>query len=308
MEETAPAANAVFLRKVRPPIDIAALMVITIIIVFLLSKFSFGTASAVGCFAGFCLAAWNWLQMGRRRKALVHFIAAFGVYAFMLIASSLIVTSLERLFVQAEPTLVEAPGLPGLLLPSGNVTEWPNQWVPSVGAFLLNILISVLVIIYLFRATARDVRQYEAASDQVEFYNLLPFVGVAVLSSAFIAGSTTFVYQIPVAQFQNHVYCEILQSGVSLYEVSQALNKLGTNYRFDVEKGRFPPHVQGVSYYQDVMWEDIRFDVRYDLSLRLGFTLESKLASVERRQIDYPWSSSKVITCPWTVLNSLAAK
>ncbi len=309
MEETAPGVNVVFPRKVRPPIDIAATALMTMGVVFLISSFSIGTAITVGSFAGFCVAAWNWLRMGRRRKALAHLIAAFGVYILMIIVSALIGIFLVQLFVRSVPTQVETPAIGDLIPPtSGVVNVLQNSAVPAVGMVVFSLIAGALVVAYLYLATAHDVRQYEAAGDSVELYNFLPLLGIAAISAAFISGSTTFVAQIPIAQFQNHVYCEVLQPGMSLYEVSQTLNKLGTNYRFDVEKGRFPPHVQGVSYYQDVMWKDIRFDVRYDLSLRLGFTSESKLAAVERRQIDYPWSFSKVITCPWTIFNSLTAQ
>ena len=186
-----------------------------------------------------------------------------------------------------------------------------NGAVPAVGIVVFSLIAGALVVAYLYLATAHDVRQYEAAGDSVELYNFLPLLGIAAISAAFISSSTNFVAQIPVAQFQNHIYCEVLQPGMSLYEVSQALNKLGTNYRFDVEKGRFQPNVKGVSYSQDVMWKDIRFDVRYDLSLRLGFTSESKLASVERYWLDFdkdPDEGSDVVSCPWTVFNSLAAR
>ncbi|CAG0958504.1 hypothetical protein ANRL3_00713 [Anaerolineae bacterium] len=308
MEETAPDVNAIFPRKVRPAIDIAALTVITMIIVFLLSEFSFLTASAVGSFAGFSMAAWNWLRMGRRRKALAHCAAGFGVYILILVISVLIAFGLTRLFVRSVPTTTEWPEIPGVMSARSVVTDVvQNGLVPAAGRLLFVLVAGALAVVYLYKATARDVSHYQPASDKVEFQYLLPFVGVAVISAVFIFGSTVFLNQIPVAQFQNHVYCEVLQPGQSLYEVSQALNKLGTNDRLDVRKGTIP-YTKGVSYYQVVFWLDDYFETRYDLSLRLGFNSESKLASIERRLSDFSWSFSKVITCPWTIFNSLTAR
>ncbi len=311
MEEIAPAANAVFSRKVRPPIDIAATALMTMGVVFLISSFSIGTAITVGSFAGFCVAAWNWLRMGRRRKALAHLIAAFGVYILMLIVSALIGIFLAQLFVRSVPTQVATPAIGDLIPPtSGVVNVLQNGAVPAVGMVVFSLIAGALVVAYLYLATARDVRQYEAAGDSVELYNFLPLLGIAAISATFISGGTNFVAQIPVAQFQNHIYCEVLQPGMSLYEVSQALDKIGPNYRFDVPKGT-TPHAPGVSYYQAVIWKNIRFDVRYDLSLQIGFTTESKLASVERYWYDFgrnPDEGSDVVICPWTIFNSLAAK
>ena len=53
---------------------------LTMIVVLLISNFSFLTSVALGSFAGFCVAAWNWFRMGRRRKAIVHLTAGLAVY------------------------------------------------------------------------------------------------------------------------------------------------------------------------------------------------------------------------------------
>lgn len=312
MEETAPIVNVVFPRKVRPAIDIAALTVIAMIIVFLLSEFSFGTASAVGSFAGFCMAAWNWLRMGRRRKALAHFAAAFGVYAFIGFGSAFVAIALIRLFVRSVPTTVEQSAIPGLLPASTSVVNViQNGLVPAIGTLLFVIITGALAVGYLYKATAHDVRQYQPANDKVELRYLLPFVGVAVISAASIHGSSVILAQVPIAQFQNHVYCEVLQPGQSLYEVSQTLNKIGRNERLDVKKG-YVPSLAGVAYYQDVWWDDYGIELKYDLSLRLGFDSNSKLVWVGRYQDILGNKSGKgdlvATTCPWTVFNSLTAR
>jgi len=250
--------------------------------------------------------------MGRWRKALIHFVAAFGVYVLILVVSILIGIFLAQLFVRSVPTQVETPAIGDLIPPtSGVVNVLQNGAVPTVGIVVFSLIAGALVVAYLYLATARDVQQIAQASDIVELYNFLPLLGIAAISAAFISGSTTFVAQIPVAQFQNQVYCEVLQPGMSLYEVSQALNKLGTNIRFDIEKGS-TPQAKGVSYYQEVVWKDSYLRIRCDLSLRLGFTSESKLVSVERPWLDFTKRPSEegsdVISCPWTILNSLTAK
>lgn len=313
MEETSTAVNVVFPRKVRPPIDIAATTLLTMGVVFLISGFSVGTTSAVGCFAGFCVAAWNWLRMGRRRKALAHFAAAFGVYIFISIVSVLIAIGLALLFVRSVPTTVEQPAIPGLTTGGSTVVDQlQNRWVPPIGSFLFNTLVSVLVIVYLYRATARDVRQYAAANDTVELYNFFPPLAVAAISAAFIMLSTAFVNHIRIAQVQNHVYCELLQPGMTSTEVDIALNELGPHWQVWFEDVLYPSIFEKATHYRVVEWDNSRIERDYDLSLWLGYDADNRLVWSGRYWSDFdkrPYEEGyDTITCPWTLSNSLTAR
>jgi len=313
MEETTAAVNAVSPRKVRPPIDIAATTLMTMGVVFLISRFSVETASAVGCFAGFCVAAWNWLRMGRRRKALAHFVAAFGVYILILVVSALIVIGLALLFVRSVPTTVEQPAIPGITTGGSTVVDQlQNRWVPPIGSFLFNTLVSVLVVIYLYRATARDVRQYEAANDTVEFYNFLPLLVVAAISVVFITQSTTFVNHIRIAQVQNHVYCELLQPGMTFDEVDTALNEVGPHMQGWFEDTLYPSISEKATRYDVVFWDNSRIERDYDLSLWLGYDANNQLVWTGRHWSDFDKRPHEegydTITCPWTLSSSLTAR
>ncbi len=313
MEETAAAVNVVFPRKVRPPLDIAVTTLMTMGVVFLISQFSVETASAVGCFAGFCVAAWNWLRMGRRRKALAYFVAAFGVYIFISIVSVLIAIGLALLFVRSVPTTVEWPAIPGVSAGgSAVVDELQNQWVPRIGSVVFNILAGVLVVVYLYRATARDVRQYEAASDSVELRNFLPLVGVAAVSSAFIILSMVFLGHLRIAQVQQHVYCELLRSDMTFDEVETALNEFGPHRQVWFEDTPYPSISEKATRYNVVYWDNSRIDVNYDLSLWLGYDANNKLVWMGRYWYDFNKHPSEegydTITCPWTLSNNLTAR
>jgi hypothetical protein len=313
MEETTAVVNAVFPRKVRPPIDIAVTTLMAMGVVFLISQFSVETASAVGCFAGFCVAAWNWLRMGRRRKALAHFAAAFGVYILILVVSVLIAIGLALLFVRSVPTVVEQPAIQGLTTGGTTVVDQlQNQWVPRIGSFLFNTLVSVLVVVYLYRATARDVRQYEATNDTVEFYNFFPLLVVAAISVAFITLSTAFVNHIRIAQVQNHVYCELLQPGMTSTEVDTALNELGPHWQVWFEDALYPSIFEKATHYRVVEWDNARTERDYDLSLWLGYDANDQLVWTGRYWSDFDKRPHEegcdTITCPWTLSSSLTAR
>lgn len=313
MEETTAAVNTVFPRKVRPPIDIAVTTLMTMGVVFLISQFSVETASAVGCFAGFCVAAWNWLRMGRRRKALAHFVAAFGVYIFISLVSVLITIGLALLFVRSVPTIVEQPAIPGITTGSTTVVDQlQNRWVPPIGSFLFNILAGVLVVVYLYRATARDVRQYEAANDSVELRNFLPLVGVAVVSAAFIILSMVFVGHLHIAQVQHHVYCELLRPGMTFDAVETVLNEFGPHKQVWFEDTPYPSISEKATHYRVVEWDNSRIERDYDLWLWLGYDANNQLVWSGRHWYDFNKHPSEegydTITCPWTLSSSLTAR
>jgi hypothetical protein len=270
MEETAPVVNAVFPRKVRPPMDIAAATIMTMLVIFLISSFSFETAVAVGSFAGFCVAAWNWLRLGQRRKALAHFVAAFGIYILISVVSVLIAIGLTLLFVRSVPTPIEWSEIPGVMSAGSDVVDViHNRVVPSIGVLIFSLIAGALVVAYLYKATARDVRHYEAAGDVVELYNFLPLLGIAAVSAAFIMLGTAFLTRTRVASVQNHVYCELLQPGMTFDEVKTALNEFGLHKQVWFEDTPYPSISEKATYYNVVWWDSTYIDVNYDLSLWL---------------------------------------
>ena len=316
MEETVPVVNAVFPRKVRPPLDIAVTTLMTMGVVFLISSFSIGTAVTVGSFAGFCVAAWNWLRMGQRRKALAHFIAAFGIYVLILVVSVLIAIGLALLFVRSVPTPTEWSEIPGVM-PAGSavVDVVQNPAVPPIGVLLFNLIAGALVVAYLYKATARDVQQIEQASDIVELYNFLPLLGVAAIGAAFIMFSTALFNQAHIANVQNHVYCELLQPGMTPGEVTEALSEIAP-LRQAIFDDRADPAIEKmpdiVSSWVWINWEKSQPAAAYDLfGLFIGYDTNDRLVWLGRL-----WSDSKqtprdgfdTIACPWTLYNSLTAR
>jgi hypothetical protein len=286
---------------------------LTMIVVLLIGGFSFLTSVALGSFAGFCMAAWNWFRMGRRRKAIAHLLVGLAVYLLFNVGYVLFAILLSQMFPPSPPVETEF-NIPGVTPPGMRVLSTPqtSSMIPLL-LIAYCLVVGVLVLLYLYRATARDVPRTEPLEDGDELKRFLPLLAVAAISSAAIVLANIFVMQIRTAQLQNHVYCELLQPGMTRKEVNAALDEVGPHLQGWPEDLGYPALSKRATSYNVVLWDNSRFYRDYNLDLWLGYDAEGKLAWKGRERPNYISAAHleqgiDTITCPWTFSQSVTAR
>jgi hypothetical protein len=253
-------------------------------------RLTMSSALALGAFAGFIIAAINWFRMGRRWKGLFHLLISPAVYLSITVGIPLLLIAIASVN-NGE---------------SANLATELNLGIYSTLAIAFYFGATFLIIAYLYSMTKRDIAQMQAKGITVEyadFYaDFLPPMGIAALSVIIMWGITTVAGQAHVASIQNHVYCELLQPGMTEEEVSRALNEIGphSQARFD----DYFPMPEGVSYYRAIYWHDRDVERKYDLWLWVGYDKDGKLVWKGRSTLP----GITAIECPWTFSQSVTAR
>jgi hypothetical protein len=313
MQETIPAEPATSTRRAHSALNVLSATFITMIVVFVISGLSFFSSVSLGLFAGFCIAAWNWYRMGRRRKALAHALLGLGVYLGFLAGYALLAILLVQVFPPSLPVETEF-NIPGVTEPGTRMLSTPQtNWLIPLLLIAYCLIVGVLVLLYLYRATARDVPRTEPLEDGDELKRFLPLLAVAVISSATIVLANIFVMQIRTAQLQNHVYCELLQPGMTRKEVNAALDEVGPHLQGWPEDLGYPALSKQATSYNVVLWDNSRLYRDYNLDLWLGYDAEGKLVWKGREGPNYISAAHleqgiDTITCPWTFYQSVTAR
>jgi hypothetical protein len=299
-------------RRPHSAFDVLSATFITMIIVFVISSLSFLTAVAFGSFAGFCSAAWNWFRMGRRRKALFHVLLGLSVYLVFQIGYVLLAVLLVQIFPSSPPVETEL-NIPGITEPGTRMLSTPQtNWLIPLLLIAYCLIVGVLVLLYLYRATARDVPPAEPLEDGDELKRFLPLVAVAAISTVVVVVVNIVVLQIRTAQMQNHIYCEVLQLGMTNEEVTAALDKVGPQKQVWFQDTPYPSLFDKASYYRVVWWGNYRFDFNNNLSLWLGYDANDQLVWRGRFWLDtsneHYEEGYDTITCPWTFSQSVTAR
>jgi hypothetical protein len=312
MQDTITTEPATSIRRAHSALDVLSATFITMIVVFVISKLSLVDSVSLGSFAGFCIAAWNWFRMGRRRKALAHVLLGLGVYLGFLVSYALLAVLLVQMFPPSTPVETEF-NIPGIIEPGTRMLSTPQtNWLIPLLLIAYCLIVGVLVLLYLYRATARDVPPTEPLEDGDELKRFLPLLVVAAISAGILVLSGTAVMQIRKAQFQNHVYCELLHPGMTFDEVSTALNQADSHMQVWFQDEPYPSLSDKASYYRVVWWDNYRLDTDYDLSLWLGYDANDQLVWKGRDWVD--WSKKPIeegydtIECPWTFYQSVTAR
>jgi hypothetical protein len=314
MQETTPDELITSVRQGHSAFSVLVATFLTMIVVLLISNFSFLTSVALGSFAGFCVAAWNWFRMGRRRKALVHVQLGVVVYLLFQVGYVLIAVLLILAFPSARPEGFELyiPRFDPLGISMFSTST--NALLPILlTAYCLIVVVSVLF--YLYRATAHDVPNTEPLDNnfEIDLKRLLSLLAVAAISSVAITIASIFALQIRTAQLQNHVYCELLQPGMTRKEVNAALDKVGSHLQGWPEDLAYPALSKQATSYDVVLWDNSRLYRDYNLDLWLGYDVEGKLVWKGREGPSYISTAHleqgiDTIECPWTFSQSVTAR
>lgn len=202
--------------------------------------------------------------------------------------------------------------LPGVNSP-GSILFMPHvNFQIATGLIAYCIASGALVLLYLYRATARDVPPTEPLEDGDELKRFLLLLAVAAISVAAVVFPNIFVTQIRTAQLQNRVYCELLQPGMTTKEVDAALNQIGPHQRAWFEDVPYPALSAQATSYDWVVWTNDDDDLFHKLNLWLGFDADDRLVWKGR----YISGLGKVpfeeefaaIECPWTFSQSVTAR
>jgi hypothetical protein len=247
---------------------------------------SISSALALGAFAGFVVAAINWFRLGRRWKGLFHLLISPAVYLILPVGIPLVLTAIITLL-------------------SGGSAERAVEIGRNINSALILALYfgaAFLVIAYLYGMTKRDIAQMQAKGITVEYADFLPPMGIAALSVVIMWGISTVAGQAYIASVQNHVYCELLQPGMTEEEVSRAMNEIGPHIQARLD-GYFPLP-EGVTYYRNIRWRDSRHELTYFFSLWVGYDAAGKLVWKGREWLD----GADTIRCPWTFYQSVTAR
>ena len=118
---------------------------------------------------------------------------------------------------------------------------------------------------------------------------------------------------IRTAQLQNHVYCELLQPGMTRKEVNAALDKVGSHLQGWPEDLAYPALSKQATSYDVVLWDNSRLYRDYNLDLWLGYDVEGKLVWKGREGPNYTSAAHleqgiDTIECPWTFSQSVTAR
>jgi hypothetical protein len=310
MQETILAEPSPSAKQGQPPLNIVVATLLTMGVVLMLSNLSVATSVVIGSFAGFCVAAWNWFRMGRRRKALIHVLIGLVVYFLIQVGYILLALLLRQLFPPSPPVEYEIPEIypPGTRLLSA---PEPNALIPLILlAYCAGV--GVLVLLYLYQATARDVPKTEPLDDKSELKRLSTLLAVAAISSVTIFFAGVFALQVRTAQLQNHVYCELLQSGMTIPEVESALNEVGPHRQMWFQDTPYPSLSEKASYYRVVYWRNWRIELNYNLSLLLGYDTNDQLvwrgpSWYDTNNVPYQ-EGYDTIQSPWTFSQSVTPR
>jgi hypothetical protein len=299
-------------RQGQPPSNIVVATLLTMGVVFAISDLSFFTSVSLGSFAGFCIAAWNWFRMGRRRKALVHVLLGLGVYLLFQVGFVLLTVLLVQVFPPSQPVETEI-NIPGVTLPGARMLSSPqtSSMIPLL-LIAYCLIVGVLVLLYLYRATAHDVTPTEPLDDNSELKRFLPLLAVAGISAATVVATNILISQIHITQMQNHVYCELLHPGMTFEEAEGALNEIGPHRQVWFQDVPYPTLSEQASFYRAVYWDNYRLDRDYDLSLWLGYDENDQLVWRGRYWLNPNKKSLEesfdTIECPWTFSQSVTAR
>jgi hypothetical protein len=312
MQETTPTKPTTTAWQGHSAFSIMVATFLTMIVVLLISGFSFLTSVTLGSFTGFCMAAWNWFRLGKRRKAFAHLLLGLGVYILFPIGYGLLAGLLLRAFPTARPT--------GLERAIASFIQPDIGWISTStnALFFLLIVYSLIVVLavlfYLYRATVRDVPKDDPADDnyEIDLRRFLPLLGIAALSSVAITIASIFTTQIRTAQLQNHVYCELLRPDMTIPEVEQALNEIGPHRQMWFQDTPYPSLFEKASYYRVVDWDSYSLDAIHDLSLWLGYDANDRLVWIGRYLSGMGSAPIEerlaAIQCPWTFSQSVTAR
>lgn len=153
--------------------------------------------------------------------------------------------------------------------------------------------------------TKRDIAQLQAKGVTVEYADFLPPVGIAALNVAIMWGVATVAVQAYVASMQNHVYCELLQPGMTQEEVTTSLQEVGQLYQVQVDDWGPRYQRKDGGKYRIIYWHESDVEMKYDLWLWVGYDRNGKLDWRGR------YSSPVTLTpinCPWTFYRSVTAR
>jgi hypothetical protein len=252
---------------------------------------SMSSALALGAFAGFVVAAINWFRLGRRWKALFHLLISPLIYLVFLACIPLLLAEI-------------------LLALSGGSTERATELSQGNFASILAVALyfgaAFLVIAYLYSMTKHDIAHLQAKGITVKYADFyaafLPPMGIAALSVIFMWVILTVAGQAYIASKQNHVYCELLQPGMTEEEVSRMLDEIGPHAQ--ARGDGFFPLPKGVSYYRNIYWRDGDIEWNYHLWLWVGYDKDGKLVWKGRSTLP----GMTAIECPWTFSQSVMAR
>jgi hypothetical protein len=104
---------------------------------------------------------------------------------------------------------------------------------------------------------------------------------------------------------QNHVYCELLQPGMTQEEVKIALEAIGPLYQVQVDDWEPRYKRENGGEYRIIYWKESNVELKYDLWLWVGYDKNGKLDWRGRYSVP---NGLKPIECPWTFSQSVTAR
>jgi hypothetical protein len=249
---------------------------------------SIQSALALGAFAGLVVAAINWFRMGRRWRGLFHLLISPAVYLIITVGIPLLLIAIASMNNGESAKLA---------------TEL-NLGIYSTLATALYFGAAFLVIAYLYSMTKRDIAHLQAKGIAVEYADFRPPMGIAALSVMILWGVSIVAGQAYRASVQNHVYCELLQPGMTQEEVTTALEEIGPLYQRPIDGWPSRYQRKDGGEYRIIYWKESDVELRYSLWLWVGYDKNGKLDWKGR----YTSGDLMDIQCPWTFSQSVTAR
>ena len=225
---------------------------------------------------GLILASINWLRMRLYLKAVVHFSLGLASYILLGYLYDYFAFDLD---------------------------------IPSIRKSMLFTVIyfsfTFLIIAYLHVQTKKDCKRIEDSSATfIKASGLSAFVitfGISIFTSIFSLAFTSPNN----ADFQNHVYCEILQPGMSIVEVEDVLTKEVGPFIHATLGNDVPDETpENVDSFRIAHFENSVIEDKYNLWLGLGYDQDSQLVWISRLTNN----GYVQVNCPWTLRDNIQAR
>ncbi len=158
----------------------------------------------------------------------------------------------------------------------------------GLAKFILGIVISIVVDYFAFRLVVKHVvlKPYRAK-------RLWPMLGLIFALSISITFAISLAEVRQEWAFRNHVYCEVLQPGMTQSEVIAALSEYGARGQIPWEYSIDGPGTEKAVSFTEPYFHD--YEIEYRLRLVLGYDVNKRLVAVGHTDLIY---TSSVIECP----------
>jgi hypothetical protein len=242
--------------------------------------------------------------------ALIYVLLEIAVYLSISIGYALLAVVLNQILLPLPPPelSIDIPGI----VSSGERIISAVQLNPLISILLVMYCVGAgaLVLFYLYRVTARAIPPTAPLEDGDELKRFLPLLAVAAISTTAVIVFNIVAMQVRTAQLQNHIYCEVLQLGMTHKEVSIALNEVSPQTHVWFEDTPYPALSEKATYYRVIYWDNYYLDRNYDLSLWLGYDASDRLVWRGRfwSAKNLPEEGVDTIECPWTFYQSVTAR